>query len=83
MSPFPPPEHARLLVQPLEIPIKVNLEPEGNEIAVPMGDWLVISFPAPYDGVIEIAHGPDRIVVCRTAGDTPTVTRKDGTAVLW
>lgn len=83
MSTSPPPEHARLLVQPSEIPIKVNLEPEGNEVTVPMGDWLVISFPAPYDGVIEIAHCPDRIVVCRTDGDVPTVTRKDGTSVPW
>jgi hypothetical protein len=78
-----PPEHARLLVQPLEIPIKVNLEPEGNEVTVPMGDWLVISFPVPYDGVIEIAHTPQRIVVCRTAGDIPSVTRKNGTPVPW
>jgi hypothetical protein len=76
-------EHVRLLVQGEDGPIAVYLEPEGSEVAVPEGDWLVISFPPPQQGEIEIGHTRKGIVVVRPSGDYPTVTRRDGTEVRW
>ena len=71
------------MIQALDVPIRVYLEPDGDAVRLPVGDWLEVSIPDPQDGVIEIAHLPEAISIVRPNDHYPLVTRRDGSRINW